>query len=115
MKTRQARRGGEFGANGEWYESGKFINTVPENPKRHGSRTAKARKAQIAPFEWAVVPDDKAVSIYSQLAGIYGRVENGRMVLRTDDRMADTLAYYGRTLEEVQTLALRWNQGERWA
>jgi hypothetical protein len=34
MATKRAAKGGEMGANGEWYEGGKFINTVPENRKR---------------------------------------------------------------------------------
>ena len=33
---RQAKAGGEVGANGSFYSGGKFINTVPENRKGDG-------------------------------------------------------------------------------
>ena len=45
--TQRAKKGGEFGANGEWYEGGKFINTVRENRKREGS-TASTTSKEIA-------------------------------------------------------------------
>lgn len=31
--TKRAPKGGAIGANGEFYEGGKFINTVPKNAK----------------------------------------------------------------------------------
>lgn len=111
--TKRARKGGELGANGDFYEGGKFINTVPQNAKRYGSPVRKPSKVEIEPGVWGVAEDGKK-SIYRSLAGIFGRVENGVMVLRTDDRMDGTLAYYGRTREEVKALADRWNAGERW-
>lgn len=109
--TKRAAKGGEYGANGEWYEGGKFINTIPENAKKEGSVKAKPRKVEIAPYIWEVT--DKQ-SIYRQIAGIYGKVINGVFVLRTDDRLQQTLEYYGRTLAEVETLIARYNAGERY-
>jgi hypothetical protein len=107
---RRAAKGGEFGANGEWYEGGKFINTVPENQKKHGSHKGSGiRKVEIAPYEW--VMSDGKKSIYQNLAGIHGKVIDGRMVIRTSEQ---TLNYFGQTIQEVQTLADRWNAGERW-
>lgn len=109
--TKRAVRGGEFGANGEWYEGGKFINTVAENRKKEGSHKSKARKVEIAPYVWEV--SDK-VSIYRQLAGIFGKVINGVFVMRTDEQLPMTLNYTGRTMAEVEVLVARWNAGERY-
>lgn len=112
---KRAAKGGEFGANGEWYEGGKFINTVPQNPKRHGSNPRrKLSKQEIAPFTWELQPSDEVTSIFRQFSGIYGRVVNGVAVMRTDDGLARSLEYCGTTLEQAQMLIDSWNAGERW-
>ena len=108
--TKRAAAGGEFGANGEWYEGGKFINTVAENPKKEGSKPRGQRKMEIAPYVWEVAPEGR-VSLYAQFAGVFGKVIDGVAVMGCSDR---TLAYFRRTREEVQHLIDRWNAGERW-
>lgn len=56
--TKRAAKGGEYGANGEFYEGGKFINSIPENPKKEGSAPkAKPRKKQVEPFKPWVLTD----------------------------------------------------------
>lgn len=113
MKTanqKRAKVGGEYGANGEWYEGGKFINTVPENDKRHGSKPRGVRKQEVAPYQWEPRPEGKT-SIYAIFAGVFGRIENGQMVVTCSDQ---TLAYYRTSREEAQSLADKYNAGERW-
>lgn len=110
MGTKRAKAGGEVGANGEWYEGGKFINTVPENPKREGGRPSKPRKVEIEPFVWVVVAEWRQ-TIYTRLSGVYGKVIDGRMVLSVNPQ---TLDYFGDTMAEVERLAERYNAGERW-
>lgn len=112
--TKRAAKGGEFGANGEWYEGGKFINTVAENKKKEGSVSRGAGKQEIAPYVWEVAPAGKC-SLYRQFAGIFGKVVNGVAQLRTDAQLESTLAYYGKTLSVVTEMIDRWNAGERWA
>jgi hypothetical protein len=114
--TRRAKAGGELGANGEWYEGGKFINTVKENAKRHGSRPKQASKQQVAPYQWEIGPEGSR-SLYMQFAGAWGRVENGVAVFAygsDTDRLDHVLAYCGRTKAEGQAMLDRWNNGERW-
>jgi hypothetical protein len=53
MGQKRAKIGGEVGANGEFYEGGKFIATT-DHSKRHGSVKRKPRKVQIRPFEWVI-------------------------------------------------------------
>lgn len=113
--TQRAAKGGQIGANGEWYEGGKFINTIPENGKKEGSRRSKPRKVEIEPYVWVYPPEGRTQSIYRAVAGIYGSVDKaGVMQLRTDDRLPGTLQYFKTTLEEVQALIARYNAGERW-
>ena len=111
--TKRANKGGEVAPNGEFYKGGRFINTIAENPKKNGSRTRskKAGKREVAPFAWEVQPNVDSRSIYQLIAGTYGYVEAGVMILNINPR---TLAYYGDSEAEVRTLAERWNNGERW-
>jgi hypothetical protein len=112
---RRASKGGEFGANGEWYEGGKFLNTTPENAKREGSAPRGTGRQEIAPYVWDVPPVAGARSIYRQFAGVFGKVwPDGVARLRTDDQLPITLDYCGTTLAEAQDLIDRWNSGTRW-
>ena len=108
--TKRARKGGEYGANGEWYDGGKFINTVAENAKKERSKPFKPSKCEIAPYVWALNSEGKS-SLYRQFAGAFGKVIDGTAVYVGSDRI---LAYCGRTREEAQDLLDRWNAGERW-
>lgn len=108
--TQRAPAGGAFGANGEWYEGGKFINTVPENRKREGSHKSKPRKVEIEPYVY-VVEENGRQSIYRAFAGIFGKMVDGRLVVLCNDQV---FAYTGKSREEAQTLADRYNAGERW-
>jgi hypothetical protein len=110
--TKRATKGGEFGANGEWYEGGKFINTVAENRKREGSSRGSG-KQEIAPYTWEVAPIGMK-SLYRQFAGVFGKVIDGVAVIRNDDQMETTLRYYRTTRDEAVAMIDRWNAGERW-
>ena len=113
MATKRAAKGGEVGANGEWYEGGKFINTIPQNKKREGSKPRGTGKQEIAPYVWEVAPEGK-VSLYRQFAGVFGKVVNGVAVLRTDCQFADTCRYFKTSPEAAAEMIRRWNEGERW-
>lgn len=108
--TQRAAKGGEFGANGEWYEGGKFINTIPENRKKEGSKPRRTGKQEVAPYQWEIAPEGKR-SIYRAFAGIFGKLVDGRLTVLCSDV---TLAYCGTTREAAQEMADRWNTGERW-
>ena len=73
MKTNhsRAKAGGEYGANGEWYEGGKFINTVAENAKR-AAKDAKAssRKQNINAGVWEVAPVAGKLALFPMLSGM---------------------------------------------
>ncbi len=112
--TKRAKAGGEYGANGEWYEGGKFINTVPEQPKRIGSGPKATGKQEIAPYVWEVAPAEGMRSLYNRFSGVFGVVRNGIAELRADDRLPQTLEYFGVTLEQAESMIRQWNAGERW-
>lgn len=110
MATKRAPAGGAYGANGEWYEGGKFINTVPENRKREGSHKRKPRKVEIEPFKWVVAEDGRR-AIYQSFVGIFGKAIDGKLQVLCNDRV---FAYTGTTREQAQAMADRYNNGERW-
>ena len=105
----RAIKGGQVGANGEFYKGGRFLNTIAENPKVEGSKPKTARKVEIEPYKW-VVPEDGRQAIYPGFAGVFGKVINGQMIVNCSDQ---TLAYFGKTREAVQAIADRYNNGER--
>lgn len=108
--TKRAAKGGEYGANGEWYEGGKFINTIPKNRKREGSHPRKARKVEVEPYKW-VVSEDGRRSIYQAFVGIFGKLVNGKMEVLCNDQV---FRYTCVSREEAQAMADRYNAGERW-
>lgn len=108
MSQQRAKIGGEIGVNGEFYEGGKFLPST-EKPKGKPVKRGSG-KVEIEPYKWEVAPEGQR-SIYRRLAGIYGKVINGVMVL---DINPVTLAYCGDSEEWVKQLADRYNAGERW-
>lgn len=111
MATNQcrAKRGGEVGVNGEFYDGGKFLPST-EKPKTPPHKRGTG-KQEIAPYVWETPPEGKRSSIYMRLQGIHGKVIDGVMVLMLNPV---TLAYFGQTESEVRQLAERYNAGERW-
>lgn len=131
MKT-QAKKGGEFGANGEWYKGGSFINTVPENPKGIAKAKKKSGKKQIFPYQWAVPPTEEHQPIYQyvgtglsmvsydydQKTGIVelnetwkGRMYEHRMWINGQKMTIEEIDWYW---ERMNILAEKYNKGERW-
>lgn len=112
----RAAKGGEFGANGEWYEGGKFINTVANNPKKRViTQPSKACKEKVAPYTFEVSPAPGLRAIYSRLVGFVAHHDGDQLVMRTDAGFDDSLAYLGLTREWSVDMIARWNAGERWA
>ena len=112
MTQERAKRGGEVGRNGEFYQGGEFLPSTELASQPKGARKPfKPGKRQIAPYVWEFQPYEGAQSIYTLFAGVFGKVTNGVMVVSCSDQ---TVAYFKTTLAEVEAMAARWNNGERW-
>lgn len=112
--TKRAPKGGAYGANGEWYEGGRFINTIPENNKALGSKPIKPRKVQIEPYVWVVTdrkPIFQLVGTVIQWEDRYDR-DNKRVKPSSPEilKQFDSV-YYSKT---VQQLCDMYNSGERY-
>ena len=119
---KRAKVGGEVGANGDFYEGGKFLNTVPENDKRDGSRRkpAKARKVQIDPTTWVTLePGDARRPIFgivgcgACLADRYASESPIMPYPPAFETFGDRM-YNGTPLAEIVDLCDRYNAGNRW-
>jgi len=105
----RAKKGGELGANGEWYEGGKFIATT-ERPKSQ-VKIRGARKVEIEPCQWV---ESAGVSIYSEIKWDV-KITNGTAVTHSmsfrgydgDTLPADVVA------AKLELIA-KYNRGERW-
>ena len=110
---KRAVKGGEVGANGEWYEGGKFIATT-ERAKTEGTKPKGSGKQEIAPYVWEIAPEGMK-SLYRMIGmGIYGAWDRaeGKVVINP---CAETLmTQNGITRETVQNLIDRYNAGQRW-
>lgn len=105
----RARAGGEVGANGEWYEGGKFIATRDNAKRAAQARRAMGRKWEIEPFVWSTPPAPEARAIFGALAFFkYDRAAKqfGEMV-GTPDAPAETIAHW-------HALRDAYNAGARW-
>lgn len=107
----RAPKGGAFGANGEWYEGGKFINTVAKNEKRAAKSAKASRKQEIEPYVWAIPPVAGQMSLLRRFSGVFGTVRNGVAYVQCKQI---TLDYYKTSIEEVQQWVDAYNRGVRW-
>lgn len=114
----RAKKGGEFGANGEWYKGGQFINTVAENPKNYQitQKFTKSNKHQVAPFCYKVLREGYH-SIYEEIH-LYFKISESEF--KKGDWKVDfstlnfkALVYYKKDLQVVNKLARRFNMGYR--
>lgn len=114
--TKRAMKGGQVGANGEWYEGGKFINTIPENGKKEGSTARKPRKVQVEPYTWVIDPENRRpiFSIVGTGAVYIDRYTPAKGIMPYEPCFNGGVMYNGTTYAEIKALCDRYNAGERW-
>lgn len=113
--TKRAAKGGELGANGEWYEGGKFIATT-DREKKLGStpKAAKSRKVQIEPYVWVVDTRRPLFSFVGVGAEYDRQTKTMRPYMPAFENFGGGVMYNGTTIEEIQAICDRFNAGERW-
>lgn len=105
-KQARAKVGGEVGANGEFYEGGKFIATIN---KAKGSKPSATRRQQVSFGVWEVPPPGKSGSCFAIAAGI---VKYNHSTGQFDFSATDSTLKKG--FPEAFDMAERYNNGERW-
>ena len=106
----RAKKGGELGANGEWYEGGKFIATT-ERPKGTAPTIKRTRRVEIEPRVW-VECIDGMLPLYGMLVG----QEKRDWATNTYTLNEDLRGHYATPEGIAQRKAwiTAWNAGERW-
>ena len=109
MGQRRAKAGGEYGANGEWYEGGKFIANT-DRAKSKPRPYKKTGRQQITRDEWAVPPEGYR-SLFSRWCQLWAFHPDGSVTPR--DGL--NVEYWGADIITQSIEALeKWKQGERW-
>ena len=113
MKTTHSRaaKGGQYGANGEWYEGGKFIATT-DHPKGSPKKYKKTGRVEIEPYVWTERKEG-CMPLYRTMAGveIFDRANNRfhfNPNLRLDYAEPSVV-------RDRQARILAYNSGQRWA
>ena len=114
MNTTQKRaaKGGEIGANGEFYEGGKFINTIEENGKQNKKSRKPTGRREVAPRVWEMQPHNEAIAIYQTLAGIE-KFDRATGKFEFNERLRSYFATPEAIANRKDRIA-RYNAGEKW-
>ena len=106
----RAKKGGEYGANGEWYDGGKFINTVAKNAKGSGGKRSGTKMVLVEAGQ--LVPAiDGMRAIYQCYRDLWRFDADGNAAVIPTLPVAVWGEEY---LQEVAEMAKRFNRGERW-
>ena len=111
---KRAKIGGEFGANGEWYEGGKFIATK-DRPKQKKRWKKPTGRQNVEPNKWAPPPETAdniiAAALYPQLGGIEIKNPDGTFSLnkKLSGEYSDS-----DVIKTRESNINAWNNGARW-
>lgn len=120
--TTRAKKGGEYGVNGEFYNGGEFLPSSPYTVKGATKAEAKriTRKQEIAPYCWKVAPNGEQ-SIWSCIRSLVYFVEStySKEAGKTGIVAPVSFSWKGmgwteQGYNEFKQLVERWNKGERW-
>ena len=109
----KAMRGGEIGANGEFYKGGQFVADCPNTAKGRNANTSRTHKIEIEPYKWiAANHEEKSImrAVVGTVASWVG--ERGGVIALRDDA-AEICARNGWNFEAARDLVARYNAGER--
>lgn len=111
-KQKRAAKGGEYGANGEWYEGGKFINTVEENGKQKKKWKKPTGRRQVAPYVWEMQPESDMMPLYGMLAG-FEKLNHQTGKFEFNENLRGEYATVDFIKTRMERIA-RYNAGEKW-
>jgi hypothetical protein len=116
----RAKVGGEIGANGEFYEGGKFIATKDNAKGTPAKKVAKARKVQTAPYQWEMQPAADVEPLFRyvgwalRIASFDYDTKTCALALNDCYIEAPINQITAADVAKFQSVADRFNAGERW-
>ncbi|EMO9521191.1 hypothetical protein PZT66_23990 [Pseudomonas aeruginosa] len=113
MAAGRAKKGGEVGLNGEFYQGGSFLPST-RLPKRSASKAATCiRVSLVEPGVRQEVPDGKR-AIFQQISAFVSNRPDGSLFILPHLDSADCTCWeaYG-PYEHIQELVTQYNSGAR--
>jgi len=115
---KQAKKGGQYGKNGEWYAGGQFLpgseRTIKGEFKVDRKKSTGARKVVIEPGVVAIPPTENAKSLYQMVTPVfYYDIETKKLVANDNfnwQGMGWTEEGYNKRVKYAEM----WNNGQRW-
>ena len=113
----KAKKGGEIGANGEFYKGGQFVADNPNTAKGMAEKKGQ-RKIQIEPYKWVLAGALElpimgqckvgAVAVFKRKGGYtdYAEIE----LVENAEELCERNKW---NLEEIKEFIKRYNNGER--
>lgn len=103
----QAKKGGEIGANGEFYKGGAFIATT-DRPKGQPTKKYKSTGKQLIDYyTWGIPEDSEMKSIFGYVQGVFAHCHTGEINYTA-------IEFYGVNPKQIESLVARFQAGERW-
>lgn len=99
---------------GVFYKGGQFLPTnEPQRGKFNSNKATakKARKVEIAPYEWVYPENENQRPLYTKLNGTFAKFTNGKMEYAGNEKI---LAYVGLTEAQARDMITKFNSGQRW-
>lgn len=114
MANGRAKKGGERGVNGEFYEGGKFLPSTTAPKRAPAARVRGQGLALVEPGKREIAPVGKR-SIFSKINVFVVPQANGKIEI-ADQFDADhpAVAAYTNGWDDLTDLVTRYNAGERW-
>lgn len=117
----QAKTGGEYGLNGEWYKGGQFLPEYTDSQKQKRVKYLKTHKQEIAPYCWQISTEGKE-AIWPKISGLvefvgqtwYSKESGKSGEIKKVSFNHKAMGWSDEGLREFEQLVERWNQGERW-
>ena len=108
----RAAKGGQVGANGEWYEGGKFIATT-DHPKGKARKYTSTGRVEIEPWVWVQRIEGKRPLKERMGMEIFNH-DNKTFRFNPAIRDNGGNAFPIEFINERKALIELWNAGERW-
>lgn len=113
-----AKRGGEWGANGEFYKGGQFVADNPNTAKGAAKTTKTLHRIEIEPYKWIIAPVDVFPIMAAAGIGTVAQFKRaGGWRDYSEIELIDGAVFLcirnGWNIEEIKNFIARYNAGER--
>lgn len=114
----RAKKGGEVGQNGEFYEGGKFLPSTRLPKQSPTARTKATKRMEYEPNKWGHAPEEGQRTVWGRIREFvdHGNLKNGKAKIAAHflEEGHPAIPYYFGTKKNLDKFIRLWNKGERW-